>query len=203
MKPQSRKENIVVQSAQDETLVYDLKADKALLLNKTSAYIWNLCDGTKDVAQLSALLAEEFQQTNDETLVLLAIEQLKMNNLLADAADISISFAGNSRREAIRKIGLGSLVALPMISALLAPTAARAASTCAGDFQSCTIDNNTQSNCCNADRRCIGNCATCYGPGVSVGPLAVSQAQCDSNPLRNICCSSRTTYDGIYSCRCN
>ena len=51
--PAVKKENIVVQELDNEVLIYDLKDNKVFCLNAASAIIWQLCDGTKTVSEIS------------------------------------------------------------------------------------------------------------------------------------------------------
>lgn len=133
----ARQSRLVVQHLDGETLIYDLDANRAYCLNETAALVFNLCDGTRDVAAVSRTLSEQLGQTISEDFVWLAIEELKRNGLLANADQIETKFAGVSRREAIRKVGLASLAALPVVASLIAPTATSAASGVV--CNSCTI----------------------------------------------------------------
>ena len=128
VKPISRKSDLVTQEHEKEILIYDLIIDKAFSLNETSSLIWNLCDGKNSVSDISASLSKKLKSSIDEDFVWLALEQFKKDNLLANVEEISINFGGLSRRDVIRKIGFASLIALPMVSSLLAPTAVNAAS---------------------------------------------------------------------------
>ena len=104
-----------MQEANGETMVYDLTIDKAYLLNETSAFVWRMCDGKRDLADIGKALAEKTHQPIDENIVKLAIEQLKTNNLLSDAENIKDFFTKTSRRKAIKQIGLATMIALPGI----------------------------------------------------------------------------------------
>src|SRR5262249_41926159 len=115
--PQARKNNIVVQELNNETLIYDLKTNKAYCLNHTSALIWNLCDGTNSVTEISHILSQKMNQLVNDDLVWLALDQLKSDNLLEQSNEFKINYQGLTRREVIRKIGFASLVTLPIISA--------------------------------------------------------------------------------------
>jgi len=128
--PKSRKENLVVQELDGEVLIYDLQTDKAFCLNITSALIWQACDGTRNVAEISRWVGEKLNTANSEDLVWLALDQLKKEKLIENDEDISNYFEGVSRREVIKKIGLSSMIALPIVSSLVAPMAASAASIC-------------------------------------------------------------------------
>jgi hypothetical protein len=134
----------------DEVLVYDLNSNKAHCLNQTAAKVWKACDGRTSVAEIAA----HFGKETNEDLVWLAIDQLNENNLLE--GEIKSKFKGQSRRDVIKKIGLASVVAIPVIASLVAPQNALAAVSCA----------------CVNPAQCItgpnaGNCApTCNSVGV-------------------------------------
>lgn len=119
--PKARTENLVEQNLGTETLIYDLLIHKAFNLNETSTIVYKACDGTTTLEELKR------NHKFSDDFIFLALDELKRNNLLAAESYVS-PFAGMNRREVIRKIGLASLLVLPMISALVAPTAASAAS---------------------------------------------------------------------------
>lgn len=128
IKPISRKSNLVVQELNNEVLVYDLLVNKAFNLNETSVLIWQLCNGNNTISDIARIISQRFSLPVNEDLVWLALEQLKKENLLENAEEVSIDFGGLSRREIIRKIGFATLVVLPVISALIAPAAIKAQS---------------------------------------------------------------------------
>lgn len=140
MNPLARNKELVLQETGDELLVYDLKTNKAICLNRTSAFIWQNCDGNRDVPQLVKLIKKEFGSSVDEDFVWLAISQLKKENLIDN--DFPDKFDGISRREVIKRVGLGSLVALPIIASLTAPVAGQASSTC-DTTTTCTCTENS------------------------------------------------------------
>jgi hypothetical protein len=129
--PVARKSGLVVQEMPDEVLVYDLNSNKAHCLNDTAAKVWKACDGNKSVAEIAA----NFGKGNNEDLVWLAIDQLNESHLLE--SQIATKFKGQSRRDVIKKIGLASIIAVPVIASLVAPQNALAA-------QSCACQNSTQ-----------------------------------------------------------
>ena len=96
-----------------------------------------------------------------EGLVCLALEGLKKDNLIENPEDLANYFAGLTRREAVKKVGLASLVALPIIASVVAPSASMAQSVLRGINSSCSANGQCQS----------GNCTTssmlCCIPGVS------------------------------------
>ena len=127
--PIARNKGLVIQEMPDEVLVYDLDADKAHCLNETAAFVWKSCDGKNSVADI----VREFETNTgglvSEDFVWLAIDQLQEKGLLA--ANVESRFAGQSRRDVLKKIGLASMVALPVIASLVAPKSAMAAVSCA------------------------------------------------------------------------
>jgi hypothetical protein len=129
--PKARKTGLVVQDLNGETLIYDLDTHRAVCLNETSALVWQNCDGTKTVKQLGDVLANELKNPTSEDLIWLALDQLKKENLIENKEDLEDKFKGVSRREVIRKVGLGSMIALPIITGLVAPTSVMAL-TCGG-----------------------------------------------------------------------
>ncbi len=151
--PTARKNGLVVQEVPGEVLVYDLDTNKAHCLNETAAFVWKSCDGNTSVSDIASVLASKTGKTVNEDLVWLAIDQLNENRLLEK--EIKASFAGQSRREAIKKIGMASVIALPVIASLVAPPAALAVTSCnciTGtdcNLQSCPSTTN-----CNVQGRC-------------------------------------------------
>ena len=122
--PAARTSGLVVQEMPDEVLVYDLNTNKAHCLNQTAAKVWKACDGKTSVSEIAA----HFGKGANEDLVWLAIDQLNENNLLE--GEVRTKFKGQSRREVIKKIGLASMVAVPVIASLVAPQNALAAGSC-------------------------------------------------------------------------
>ncbi|MBX7171620.1 MAG: PqqD family protein [Pyrinomonadaceae bacterium] len=131
-KPKARNENIVVQEMESELLIYDLTINKAFCLNETSAMIWQLCDGKHSVSEISRTLSQKLNQPITEDLIWLALDRFKKDNLLEQSEQFVIDFNGLSRRQVIKKIGLASVIALPLVSSIVAPSAVMAQSGCGG-----------------------------------------------------------------------
>ena len=205
--PIARIENIIVQEFENEVLVYDLSKDKALCLNQTSALIWQMCDGKSSPQQISCRLTEKLKTPIPEDLIWLALEQFKREDLLTKNAEFEINFGGLNRRQIIKKIGLASMVMLPIISSVVSPTAANAASLapllafCSNSTQcdSGNCDNNVtprrccvpgssgvaSSNFCCADPPSC-NLSCCTGTGTGIIPFAPCQTS-SGLPLRVTC----------------
>jgi hypothetical protein len=136
--PLIRTDKIVMQELPDEILIYDLQNDTAYRLNETSAHVYRLCDGKNSVAEMSRRLTKQLRHPVSEDLISLACLQLAEDNLLQKTSLLETPFAGLSRREAIRKVGMASLVALPVIASLSAPQASHAASAIRALGDNCT-----------------------------------------------------------------
>lgn len=184
-----------MQNTDDETLVYDLAVNKAFLLNETSAFVWQNCDGRQAVSEISIALAKRNRQPINEDIVWLAIDQLKSVNLMENAGELKSKFEGLNRREVVKKIGLASMMTLPVISSLVAPTAVSAGSTCVANGMTCTFNNSTQSNCCPGSR-CDNfpppTCRNCLRTGVGFGS-GTTVDQCNALGTKNLCCNPTGT----------
>lgn len=140
--PLARREGLVVQEMPEEVLVYDLNTNKAHCLNKSAAAVWKNCNGSNSVSDIAAILKNEFKTSVNEDFVWLAIDQLNKDDLLEQK--LATPTNGLSRREALRRVGMASLIALPVVASLLAPQAVHAGSVCAAANPcTCTVTNNT------------------------------------------------------------
>src|SRR6186713_2047245 len=149
--PAARSEEIVSREVDNELLIYDRRRDKAHCLNSTAAAIWKHCDGRTTVSEIAHAIARETDGAADETVVQLGLEELSRRHLLTEAP---FQPAPVSRREAVRRIGLGAAIALPIVMTITAPTPAQAGS-CRGAGVSC----GTGSQCCSGT--CSGG--SCLG----------------------------------------
>lgn len=119
--PSVRTADLIEQEADGELLIYDLLANKAYRLNETSKIVYRAC-GDKSFEDLR----RDYNFTED--LIYFSLNELSANKLIEDYQ--TEHFAGLSRREVIKKVGLATMIALPVIAGLTAPKAAQAASGC-------------------------------------------------------------------------
>lgn len=70
--PPAKTENIVIQTAGEEVLIYDLIINKVFALNETSTLVYQLCDGQTSFQELKDI----YQFTDD--LIYLALDELKV-----------------------------------------------------------------------------------------------------------------------------
>lgn len=122
--PLARHKDIVVQSLGKDILIYDMNTHKAYSLNETSSIVYEACgrETTFDELRIKNNFSDE--------IIFLALDELRRENLLEENQIYNSPFTGMSRREVIRKVGFASMIALPIISSLVAPTAATAQSGC-------------------------------------------------------------------------
>ena len=141
--PEMRKKGLVVQELSGEVLVYDRERNKAHCLNSTAALVWNHCDGKTSVAQITRAIEREIKAPVDEDVIWLGVDQLSKTHLLQERARVPENKSGLSRREVMKRIGLAAAVALPVVTSIMAPTAAQAAN-CLPSGSACT----TGAQCC-------------------------------------------------------
>jgi hypothetical protein len=156
--PKARTENLLEQNLENETLIYDLLIDKAFNLNETLSAVYKACGRNQTFDDLK----RRYKFSDD--FIYLALDKLKRNNLLSGKDYVS-PFADGSRREVIKKVGLASMMVLPIITGLVAPKAVNAASgdgsaglgaynqaclpgnSCYGSFQ-CSLTTLGENRCC-------------------------------------------------------
>jgi hypothetical protein len=188
--PPARTNNIVMQDLGKEILLYDLTTSKVFCLNQTVSVVFRSCDGITDFAEFKSL-----NKDFSDELVFLTLDLLDKNNLLGDE-NFQVSFGHLSRREVVKKIGLASLVTLPIISSIVAPTSAMAASVGSACGGTLTTGANTGWHC---------NFGSFGGSAAFCNSI-----QCNTPQTKNLCisCSSSATLNpapgpGFYDCICN
>jgi hypothetical protein len=143
-RPRKRQDQLIVRELSEEVLVYDLARDKALCLNQVAAAVWERCDGKFTPRELARALKL------DERVLWCALDQLGKDGLLDARVEMPPSLAGLSRRQQIKTLGKVAAMAIPLVTAVTAPSAAEAA-TCKAHGQSCS----TGAQCCSGI--CIGS----------------------------------------------
>ena len=138
--------------------MYDSERNVAHCLNRTAALVWKHCDGKTSIADMLRVLQNESSipvdsVPVDEDVVWLALGQFEKAQLLTGRITRVSKSKGLSRRELIRKLGMASAVALPLVSSVLAPTAAQAMS-CSPTGHPCTAHGQCCSGLC-ALNRCL------------------------------------------------
>jgi hypothetical protein len=126
MRPVARREDILVRELPGELLVYERDGHRAHCLNRTAAAVFENADGTRSVAELARLLAPEADPSESGAVVEEALAHLAEAGLLETQAPSG----GWSRREWVRKVGVGAAILLPAVASILVPAPAEAAATC-------------------------------------------------------------------------
>jgi hypothetical protein len=150
--PQARVE-CLARELSDEVLVYDLQRDAGHCLNSTAGATWKLCDGNHSPSQIAKTLSRQFSAQVDESVVLLALDQLAEAHLLVEPV---VHAKRLSRRVALRRIGIAAAIALPLVTSIVAPTPAQAAS-CLHGGAPCVSNAQCCSNVCDLilTHRCV------------------------------------------------
>ena len=118
-----RRDDLLVESVNDELLVFNPQRSEATALNRSAAVVFELCDGNNSVASMKAALEAAGLGPSSDDAVWLALSDLAD----ADLVELLVSppsFKG--RRELIKQFGVGAaaLVALPVVETIRAPGAA-------------------------------------------------------------------------------
>ncbi|CAN5424719.1 hypothetical protein BH20ACI1_BH20ACI1_08230 [soil metagenome] len=82
MKPIARRNDLVVKEITGELFIQDLRYEKAICLNPTSAYVWQKCDGRKDTNEIAAEMRKELGLPVSEKLVSFSLDFLSTEHLL-------------------------------------------------------------------------------------------------------------------------
>lgn len=191
--PIAKTNDCVVQNLNDEILIYNLTDNKAFCLNKTSAIVYQSCDGETTFAELQK------QSGFTEDMIHLTISELEKQGFVEIPSDYVSPLNGMSRREAVKKVGLATMVALPVISSVIAPQALNAAS--GGNlalFQACSSNPQCSSGYCNPTsngRVCCNTQTSGQGGGYNSpgGYIDCVTSQTECNTIAHLCCSNKVT----------
>ena len=157
--PRARREGLVIQELPDEVLVYDRERDKAHCLNQTAALIWGYCDGRTTVPTMARHLERDLKtEVVDEKIVWYALDQLSNDHLLEEGFVAPTLLGGMTRRQMVRVMGIAAVIAVPLVTSMIAPTPAQAAT------------------CLTTGTACSGPAQCCSGT-CSVGPASCTPAQ--------------------------
>jgi len=150
--PAAREDGLIMQKMADEVLVYDQQRHQAHCLNQTAALVWRSLDGESTASQIAARLSQQQGVAVSVAVVQLAVEELRRSGLLRGPV-VAAGKSGLSRRELMKRVGVGAAVALPVVMSVVAPRAAQAA-TCRASGQPC----GTSAQCCSGTCQPGGTC---------------------------------------------
>lgn len=180
--PQARMNDLVTRELPGEVLVYDLKTHQAHCLNETAALTWKYCDGAHSVAEIAVLMTKDLNTPVDDAAVWLAVKRLSQAHLLQEEVRPPAGVAGISRRSALRRIGVGTLL-VPAVLTVIAPIPAMAR-TCVPIGQSCQPDH----DCCMPTPDtgcCVG--VTCVTKKLSGGSCTKNSDCCNNTCINSKC----------------
>jgi hypothetical protein len=159
-RPLARREGLIIEELDHECLVYDTAIDKAHCLNSSAATIWKHCDGARSLSDLETLLDGQVRGKDAPTVIAHCLAQLERAHLLTNSSPAIAKMT--SRRELIRKLGIGiaaAAIVVPVITSITTPTPAAAAS-CIPNGNPCSAD----SQCCSNSCQPTGTSFVCRGP---------------------------------------
>lgn len=157
MKPVARRDGLLTRDLKDELLVYARDEHRAHCLNHTAATVFRNADGTRTVADLALLLAPQGDPAAGEAVVGETLARLAEAGLLEGGP----AAAGWSRRDVVRRVGLGAAILLPAIVSVVAPTPAEAAATCcASPSCSCATEADGTPCTCFGANPCTATCVS-------------------------------------------
>jgi hypothetical protein len=143
--PRPRRQGVVSQEVDGETLLYVEATHQASCLNAPAARIWALCDGERTVEAIAS------SARMDPEVVAQALKQLGEAGLVENTAGLPPGVDLSRRR---MLVGVG-LAAIPIILLVTAPEARAAASDCIQPGQAC---NPTTPDACCSGKCDIGVC---------------------------------------------
>jgi len=154
--PRARQVGLIIEDLQGEVLVYDCERDKAHCLNQTAALVWKYCDGKTTVTSIAHQLERDLNLNRvDEKIVWYALDQLSKDHLLEQGSVPLAMLGGLTRRQMVRTLGVAAVIAVPLVTSIVVPTA-QAATSCVSNGGPCT----SSAQCCSG----VCNAGTCAGP---------------------------------------
>jgi hypothetical protein len=165
--PVARDQGLLIETVADETVIYDLETKQAHCLKALAAAAFAYADGKNTAAEIAELASYRLGHAVTETEVAEAISQLGDCGLLDTSLVIHNGSNGISRRDAVKRIGAvaGAVAAAPLITSIIAPTAAMAGNSvlptgCTGCGQNKDCASN---HCCQtvSGKQCLFSC--CVG----------------------------------------
>jgi hypothetical protein len=186
--PLARSEGLIIEELDGELLVYDSESNLAHALEPQAAAVWRASDGHADVVTLAARC-----HTSEED-VRITLARLGGLGLLEGAQSDE---DGDTRRSALRKIGIAG-VGVATISSILVPAAAAAGSCaqpgdCVSQGQTCCAGHPVGSSFCPTGQPGV------YGPVCCVPPGGCAVEERDIPTPTFLCCNGT----GVPDSSCN
>ncbi len=112
----TKNEEYLLESLDEEMLLFNPTASKAMYLNLTSAMVWELIDGTRDVKEIVRLFAEAFpDNSNLESEINTVLDEMLKNGAI-EIIDTTSQAPSTERRSLLQVLAAGSASATAQIS---------------------------------------------------------------------------------------
>lgn len=182
-RPAARHDGLVMTEVNGEIMLYDTESHSIHHLDRISQTVWSLCDGSRTVAAIRLAAEEQMRAELSPDVLMLALRQLAVANLLAGPSPSLLSGESSTRRGLLRRLGASAM--LPVVTSISAPTAAQASSTlCEPEWGECSLG----LPCCGdltCHRTITGDwCRSICDPP---GAICFSDDECCSNFCATLC----------------
>jgi hypothetical protein len=161
MVPTARSTGLLVEQVGQEVVIYDTSSKQAHCLKGLAAFVFNHADGRLGQAELAQLAADDRGEPCSEREVADVVAQLAELGLVESPLALR---DGLSRRELVRRsafVGAATAFAAPLITSIVAPTAAMALSGIPTGCSGCGQNKDCVSNhCCQtvSGKQCNQGC---------------------------------------------
>jgi hypothetical protein len=175
----------------NELVVYDEETKEAHCLKPLAAQVLTHSDGSRNLAQLAALVSAELGESVDVPRVRDAVEQLEERDLIVHSPRRGISRRDMLRRSAVA--GVGAL-SVPLITSVMAPPAFAATSASCAALLCCscaTTSIGNKKDCCTGPGTvncvCVNAVYTCSSCGVVSQSVKVCKPNQNAAPSDTFC----------------
>ncbi|MGI8863624.1 MAG: PqqD family protein [Solirubrobacteraceae bacterium] len=201
----------MIEQVADEVVAYDLQTKEAHCLKAVAAFVFSNADGRTTVAEITARAEKGLATPTTEAEIIDAVQQLEQIGLLTSPLIVRNGNGlavedddGLSRRQMMRRMGIAGAVtvgATPLITSIVAPTAAMALSGIPTGCTGCGKNNDCLStHCCqsNPGKQCHQSC--CVGKDNS---CHISGCTCTGGTTPGATCVAGGSCPGGGQCLCN
>lgn len=129
--PLARDTKLTVEHLSSETVIYDHRRHRVHCLNHAVAFVFEQCDGYTTIQEMAERLPDALNLPSDPDIVLVALRKLNRIHLLGGELSDLDSKELPSRRELVQRfaaLGATATALLPVVTSIVAPTPAMAAS---------------------------------------------------------------------------
>ena len=123
MRPRALRSGFLAKPVGDQLVVFDQSRQQLHVLNRTTAVVWQHCDGRNTVAELIGLVGADLGAPVEESVITLALSQLEDARLLEGRLAAASGDERVSRRDMLHIAGaLAAGIMLPTITSCGVPT---------------------------------------------------------------------------------